>query len=202
MQMTKAGFDVLRQKFRKLTQSQVDEINFIVSEINKDNSINYPQAAYILATIWHETDSSMLPIVEYGKGKNKTYGTWYLNSKKQKYSFKNGKKKTAYLFSEFPHLYYGRGYVQLTWFDNYELASKKLGIDFLRNPELVCQKESAIKIAIVGMQQGWFTTRKLKDYIHQSKKDYKGARYIINGSDRCELIAGYAETFEKALRSY
>ena len=83
MQMTKAGFDVLRQKFRKLTQSHENEINFIVSEINKDNSINYPQAAYILATIWHETDSSMLPIVEYGKGKNKTYGTWYLNSKKQ-----------------------------------------------------------------------------------------------------------------------
>ena len=50
------------------------------------------------------------------------------------------------------------------------------------------------------MQQGWFMTRKLKDYIHQSKKDYKGARYIINDSDRCELIAGYAETFEKALR--
>jgi len=126
MILTKKGFDILRQGLGKLTQSQVDEINFIVSEFDKDKSISYPQAAYMLATAWHETAARMLPIEEYGQGKNRTYGTWYRNSKDQLYSFKDGSKTTAYLSDDYPHLYYGRGYVQLTWYFNYENASKKM----------------------------------------------------------------------------
>ena len=62
--------------------------------------------------------------------------------------------------------------------------------------------EYAINIMLEGMKQGWFTGRKLSDYIYQSKKDYVSARRIINGTDKANLIAGYADTFEKALRSY
>ena len=64
MILTKKGFDILRQGLGKLTQSQVDEINFIVSEFDKDKSVSYPQAAYMLATAWHETATRMLPIEE------------------------------------------------------------------------------------------------------------------------------------------
>ena len=199
--MTAGGFDILRKNLGKLTQSQVDEINFIVSEFNKDKSISYPQAAYMLATAWHETATRMLPIEEYGQGKNRTYGTWYRNSIGALYSFTDGSKCSAYLHSDYPYLYYGRGYVQLTWYFNYENASKKIGVDFLKNPDLVMDKNYAVKIMIQGMKEGWFTGRKLSDYIHQSKKDYEGARRIINGTDKAKLIAGYAETFEKALRS-
>lgn len=201
MKMTAGGFNIIRNVLGKLTQSQVDEINFIVGEMDKDKAINYPQGAYILATVWHETAKTMLPIVEYGKGKNRVYGTWYLNSLNQKYSFKDGKKQSAYLYSEYPYLYYGRGYVQLTWFNNYELASKKLGVNFLSNPDLVCQKGYAVKIMLEGMKAGWFTGRKLSDYIYQSKKDYINARRIINGTDKAKMIADYAMVFEKALRS-
>lgn len=201
MILTKKGFDILRQGLGKLTQSQVDEINFIVSEFDRDKSISYPQAAYMLATAWHETATRMLPIEEYGQGKNRTYGTWYRNSKDQLYSFKDGSKTTAYLSDDYPHLYYGRGYVQLTWYFNYENASKKIGVDFLNNPDLVMNKNHAVKIMVQGMKDGWFTGKKLSDYINQSKKDYLNARRIINGMDKASLIAGYAETFEKALRS-
>lgn len=201
MILTKKGFDILKQGLGKLTQSQVDEINFIVSEFDKDKSISYPQAAYMLATAWHETAARMLPIEEYGQGKNRTYGTWYRNSKDQLYSFKDGSKTTAYLSDDYPHLYYGRGYVQLTWYFNYENASKKIGVDFLNNPDLVMNKNHAVKIMIQGMRDGWFTGKKLSDYINQSQKDYVGARRIINGTDKDKLISGYAETFEKALRS-
>lgn len=200
MKMTSGGFSILRRSFGKLTQDQVNGINFIVAEIDKDKSISYAQAAYILATVWHETDRKMLPIAEYGQGKNRTYGTWYINSKKEKYCFKSSSKTEAYLYSQYPFLYYGRGYVQLTWFFNYELASKKLGVDFLKNPDLVCEKEYAIKIMLAGMKEGWFTGKKLSDYILQSAKNYYSARRIINGTDKAELIAGYANTFEKALR--
>ena len=201
MILTKKGFDILRQGLGKLTQNQVDEINFIVSEFDKDKSVSYPQAAYMLATAWHETATRMLPIEEYGKGKNRTYGTWYRNSIGALYSFIDGSRRSAYLHNDYPYLYYGRGYVQLTWYFNYENASKKIGVDFLNNPDLVMSKKYAVKIMIQGMKDGWFTGKKLSDYINQSKKDYAGARRIINGTDKDKLISGYAETFEKALRS-
>lgn len=191
----------MRNALGKLTSSQVSEIEFMVNEFDKDKSVSYPQAAYMLATAWHETAARMLPIEEYGQGKNRTYGTWYRNSKDQLYSFKDGSKTTAYLSDDYPHLYYGRGYVQLTWYFNYENASKKIGVDFLNNPDLVMNKNHAVKIMVQGMKDGWFTGKKLSDYINQSKKDYEGARRIINGTDKAKLIAGYAETFEKALRS-
>lgn len=191
----------MRNALGKLTSSQVSEIEFMVNEFDKDKSVSYPQAAYMLATAWHETAARMLPIEEYGQGKNRTYGTWYRNSKDQLYSFKDGSKTTAYLSDDYPHLYYGRGYVQLTWYFNYEIASKKIGVDFLNNPDLVMNKNHAVKIMVQGMKDGWFTGKKLSDYINQSKKDYEGARRIINGTDKAKLIAGYAETFEKALRS-
>ena len=62
-------------------------------------------------------------------------------------------------------------------------------------------KNHAVKIMVQGMKDGWFTGKKLSDYINQSQKDYVGARRIINGTDKDKLISGYAETFEKALRS-
>jgi len=201
MILTKKGFDILKQGLGKLTQSQVSALNHIVSAIDADKSITYPQGAYILATTWHETATTMQPIAEYGKGKGRTYGRWYKNSKDQVYTFKDGSGTTVYLQSDYPHLYYGRGYVQLTWYFNYENASKKIGVDFLNNPDLVMNKNHAVKIMVQGMKDGWFTGKKLSDYINQSKKDYVGARRIINGMDKASLIAGYAETFEKALRS-
>lgn len=201
MKMTKGGFDILRKSFGSLTQSQVDEINFIVDSMDKDKSLSYAQGAYILATAWHETDRKILPISEYGKGKGRPYGTWYKNSKGDLYSFKDSSKTSAYLFGDFPHLYYGRGYVQLTWFSNFKKASEKLVHNFLDNPDDVMQKSFAIQIMIEGMKNGWFTGKRLDDYIYQSKKDYEGARRIINGTDKAKLIAGYAEIFEKSLRS-
>ena len=103
MKMTKGGFDILRAKFGKLSQTQVDAINFIVDAMDKDKSITYPQGAYILATTWHETATTMLPIAEYGKGKGRPYGTWQRNSKGELYSYKNGNRNTVYLQSEYPH---------------------------------------------------------------------------------------------------
>ena len=199
--MTAGGFTILRNAFGRLTQSQVDELNFLVGEFDKDKSVSYPQAAYMLATVWHETAHTMLPIEEYGKGKGRTYGTWFENSLGKLYSFIDGLKKVAYLFDDYPHLYYGRGYVQLTWWANYDKASKKLGIDFVNHPEYALQREHAVKILITGMKEGWFTGRKLSDYISGNKKDYVNARRIINGMDKAQKIANEAVIFERALRS-
>ena len=202
MKLTKGGFDIIRKALGKLSESQVSAFNHIVSAMDADKSISYPQGAYILATIWHETATTMLPIAEYGKGKGRPYGTWERNSKGELYAYKNGNRNTVYLQSEYPHLYYGRGETQNTWFDNYEKLSKVFGVDFLKNPDLLLTQEWSTPVTIYSMKNGLYTGRKLSDYINQSKKDYLNARRIINGMDKASLIAGYAETFEKALRSY
>lgn len=202
MKMTKGGFDILRAKFGKLSESQVSAFNHIVSAMDADKSISYPQGAYILATTWHETATTMLPIAEYGKGGGRPYGTWQRNSKGELYAYKNGNRNTVYLQSEYPHLYYGRGETQNTWFDNYEKLSKAFNVDFLNNPDLLLTQDWSTPVTIYSMKNGLYTGKKLSDYINQSKKDYLNARRIINGMDKASLIAGYAETFEKVLRSY
>lgn len=175
MILTAGGFKILRDNFGRLTQEQVDGFNFLISEIDKDKSISYAQAAYILATTWHETAHTMQPVKERGSDA-------YLRSKRY-----------------FPYI--GYGYVQLTWRDNYERVGKLIGVDLIKNPELALRADIAAKILIQGIKQGWFTGKKLADYIHQSKKDYVGARRIINGTDKAQKIANEALIIEKALRS-
>lgn len=187
MKMTKGGFDILRKSFGSLTQSQVNEINFIVGEFDKDKTITYPQASYMLATVWHETAKTMLPIEEYGKGRGRKYGN--------KVDI-DGKPYTG-----LNHIYYGRGYVQLTWLTNYVKARSKLGYDFVNDPSLAMRKDLAVKILVTGMKEGWFTGKKLTSYINSTNTDYIGARRIINGVDKAQKIANEAVVFERALRS-
>jgi predicted chitinase len=97
---------------------------------------------------------------------------------------------------------YGRGYVQLTWKENYEKMSKILNLndDLLIHPERVMEPEIAYQIMSHGMCKGLFTGKKLGDYIHDDTCDYKNARRIINALDQWQLIKDYAETFESFLK--
>lgn len=131
------------------------------------------QVAYVLATAYHETAHTMKPVREYG-------GEKYLKSKKY-------------------YPYVGMGYVQLTWKENYEKASKYFGVDFVKNPKLLLEPKYAVKILVVGMKEGWFTGKKLSDYITLTKSDFVGARRIINGVDKKELIAGHANSYNTDL---
>lgn len=147
------------KNFGKLKQSQVDAFNLF---FNKWDGVDKRHLAYILATVWHETAKTMLPIEEWGKGKGKAY----------------------------EGLYYGRGYVQLTWLDNYKKATAKnnKGWDFVLYPELALQVDPAMWICFEGMKNGWFTGKKLSDYFNDSKTDPVNARRIINGTDCANLI--------------
>ena len=192
-------FNFLRSKLGRFNQTQVDGINIILDKINQFDELTIAQAAYIFATAWHETAATMEPVEEYGKGKGRAYGTWFKNSKGSLYSFTNGSKKTAYIYDDFPFLYYGRGFVQLTWFDNYSKAGALLNVDFCNNPSLVMQPSYSADILVLGMIQGWFTGRKLSDFINDKNIDFLRARKIINGMDKASKIAAEAEIFKKAL---
>ena len=200
MKMTAGGFAIIRLKFGSLSQEAVDNINLIVETCEKYN-LTYPQTSYVLATTYHETAHTFKPIEEYGKGKNRKYGTWYTNTEGVKYGIA-GSGGDTYLYSEYPHLYYGMGFVQLTHWVNYKFAGEQLGIDLLHNPNLALDAKYAAEILVKGFVQGWFTSKKISDYINDNKKDYVGARRCINGNDKAQQIADIAVVMERALRSY
>ena len=191
MKMTPGGFSILRKSFGKLTQEQVDGINFLVLAFDADKTISYPQAAYMLATAWHETDKTMQPITEYGN---------------IKYFDKYDTGTLAKRLGNTPALdgdgfkYRGRGYTQITGTDNYKRVGKALGLDLFNNPDMALKPDVAVKIMIHCMKNGVFTGKKLSDYINVTSKNYLSARRIINGTDQAQTIADYAVLFEQALR--
>lgn len=162
-----------------LEQAKFDGLSNLIDFINADpNVTNISWISYMLATTKHETANTWLPIAEYGKGKGKSYGI----------PDKSGKT------------FYGRGFVQLTWADNYKALGKALGVDLYANPDLAMDPHTAYSIMSYGMRRGAFTGVGLSKYINETKCDYLNARRIINGTDCAAKIAAYAVTLEEMLR--
>lgn len=93
----------------------------------------------------------------------------------------------------------GRGYVQLTGRANYVKAGRALGLDLVKEPDLVGEPETAARVLIWGMSTGAYTGKSNRDYLAKSPPDYVNARRIINGTDKASMIAGYAKLFQAAL---
>ncbi|GAB0156240.1 hypothetical protein CHRYSEOSP005_15040 [Chryseobacterium sp. Alg-005] len=162
---------------KKLDQTEVDAITVFLDFVDATwKTFTIPQWAYVFATTLHETDATFLPIKE----------AYWLSEEWRR-------KNLRY----FP--YYGRGYVQITWKENYKKFSEDIGEDFVENPDLVMIPKYAFKILVDGFKNGAFTGKKISHYINNNVKDYKGARRCINGTDKKDLIASYAETFERIL---
>lgn len=174
-------FDAYRQQFGSLTQAQVDGLDFLLSRLDSDPPASLEQAAYMLATTGHETAWTYEPVKE----------AYWVTPDAEAWRKAN--------LSYYP--WYGRGYVQLTWEDNYIRAGDKLDEDLTTNPDDVMEPEIAYDIMLNGMVEGWFTGKKLNDYICHGKTDYVGARKIINGTDKASTIAGYAEKMATCLKS-
>lgn len=136
--------------------------------------------AYMLATTFHETANTMQPIAEYGKGAKYAYGV---------------------PDPETGQTYYGRGFVQLTWKNNYAKFGQLLGLNLVGNPDLAMGMAAATQIMFIGMTKGMYTGKKLADYLNSNGTDWVNARRIINGTDKAERIAGYAEQFYTAIAS-
>lgn len=178
-------FEHLRAMFGgSLSQRQVDGVEVILAATA---ALPVTYRAYLLATAKHETADTMQPITEYGG---------------RKYFDKYDTGKLAAALGNTPaadgdgYLYRGRGYVQITGRANYRKAGLALGLDLLRNPDMALQPTVAAQILVRGCVEGWFTGKKLADYL---PGDYRGARRVVNGMDRADLIAGYARQFEIAL---
>lgn len=133
--------------------------------------------AYMLATVYKETATRMWPITEYGSEE-------YLKGK-----------------DYYPFI--GRGFVQLTWEDNYRKASQILSLyderDLVEHPDLALDSLIATRCLFRGMAEGWFTGAKLGQFFNDKEDNPYDARTIINGHDCAKEIEGYHDQFMAAL---
>lgn len=170
----------------RLQQGQVNGMSAFLDAWEPTPFTDRRWLAYCLGTQPIETGFAMQPIEEFGKGKGRAYGR-----------------------PAGPHnlIYYGRGLVQLTWYENYLKASTAINnrnlvgrsVDLVKNPDQALEPDIAAVIMIYGMAEGWFTGKSLKDYFAGDKSDWTGARAIVNGSDRAAEIGGHAQQFYNAL---
>lgn len=199
----KQFYDGLRGWWKEISPNQVSGLNFLLAEIERDKAINLvTEAAYLLATPYHETAKTMLPIREYGKGHGRKYAKIY--------TFEIDGKELAVV-------YYGRGFVQLTWYDNYLEMTRAikenypaLVADFeartgeifnlVYYPDQALDPQIAYAVMSYGMRNGVFGA-KLGTHINEEKTDYINARRSVNITDKAKLIAGYAEKFEDILNA-
>ena len=170
----------------KFKQSQIDGMNAILDEWETNHAKKDDRwLAYMLATTHHETGRNMRAIEEFGKGKGRRYGTNF--------------KLDGTQYTNTPNIFYGRGFVQLTWYENYEKAGKKIGVDLINKPELALDLKNATRILFSGMMEGWFTGKKLSKYFDLQKEDWRNARRIINSLDKADLIASYGKRYYAAI---
>lgn len=187
LQNAGAFYDYIRgdagELFPTMKQSQFEGVEATLKAASGKLPLSW--CAYCLATEYHETAKTMqgvregLDVSDSWRRKHLRYFPWY-----------------------------GRGKAQLTWEANYRKATKRLrelgyDVDLIANPDQALDLDISAVILVVGMLEGWFTGKKLRDYIPQNPtlQHYTNARRIVNAMDRAQLIAGYAVEFEKALKA-
>lgn len=178
-------YDSLRGSFGPLKQNQVDGIEAL---LKATDGLPPRHRAYVLATSWHETGpaSSSLHMTPRRE-------MWGPTEAQRRYE---GRADLGNTVAGDGKRFLGRGYVQITGRTNYDKASRLVGKDLVANPDLALDPEIAAKIIVHGMTNGWFTGRRMSDFAN-----YRDMRRVVNGTDKAELIAGYADAFEKAIRT-
>lgn len=174
-----------------MTQTQVDGVNALLGALG-----SWPMAwlAYGLATAHWETAASMTPCREQGSAAYlEKYDTGKLAEELGNTPAADG---DGILFE-------GRGYVQLTGRANYQKAETALGLQFITDPDLALDPANAGAVMRRGMTEGWFTGKKLSDYLPAEGSAVIGrfvqARYIINGQDHAQDIADHAIIIQQGL---
>jgi len=151
----------------------------IVQECLRQGVTDDAQIAYILATAKHESG-------DYVYYEEIASGSAYENRS----DLGNSQPGDGVRFK-------GRGLVQITGRANYKKYSDILKRDFVGDPKGMAEPSVAVFTLVHGSANGVFTGLKLSDYIGGGRQDFYNARRIINGTDRAELIAGYARDYLK-----
>ena len=188
-----AFFDEVRSSGIFGSALNADQVKGLQTVCSVAKAAGWPLAftAYALATACHETAYTMQPVREGLRASE----NWRRNNLRY-------------------YPYYGRGYVQLTWEDNYKKADRELNLNgqLTSNLDLALDPEIAANIMVRGMTEGWFSgDRKGNRYTlarflpadgtAASVAQMTSARWIINGTDKAEKIADEAMKFQRALQA-
>lgn len=175
-----------------MAQSAVQNINLFIDEFLRRADMLLTAFAAVLATARLEVGANMNPVREGFK--------------------KTDAEAQAYVKRNFPHyskvynglMYYGRGYVQLTWLSNYQKFRAeilaKFGVDIVTSPDMVLRPDIAIYIIFEGMIRGIFTGKKLANYFTATVTNWI-FRPIVNGMDKASLHANVAQRFHAAAKA-
>jgi len=152
----------------RLTTEQVKGCEAILDACRRERVTDLRRIAYILASVFHETGGTMAPVRETfarsdAQAMDRLEAAW-----------RAGKLKgvtTPYWRDG----WFGRGLIQLTHRSNYEKMGARLDLPLTDKPNLVLDLETSARIAVVGMNEGLFTGKKLSDYFHGETTDPVGA---------------------------
>ena len=151
-------------------------IDAITSECRTQDIGLATQIAYVLGTVEWETAQTFKPVRE----------AFWLNEDWRKQNLRY-------------HPYYGRGYVQLTWLNNYQKYSQILGIDLVTIPDKALEPNTSLFVLVHGFKTGTFTGRKISDFVNTQQTDFINARRCINGRDRAHDIEQLARKYLRTL---
>lgn len=166
-----------------LTQQQVDGCNALLDGFEK----RYPTGsvknlAYYLATAYWETNQTMQPVKE----------AYWMSEEWRRANLRY-------------YPWYGRGYVQLTWAENYARESKpdRTGVDLVQgtNRDKALDPEIAAQVMFVGMEHGDFGGGGMSKYFGGDTERAVEARALVNGTDHASDIANIYWKFKAALVS-
>lgn len=194
-----------------VSQEQVNGCEALLDALERHRVYPIGRAANVLAQVYHETGGGMWPVKE----------TVYRSSKERNPSDAKvaARLDAAFRKGQLPWVktpywrggWFGRGMIQITHESNYRKLGRRLGVDLVGNRDLTLDPRISADIAVVGMNEGLFTGKRLPDYFTATRNDPAGARAIVNGDKNAkvkhggrtitmgELITIYHTAFAKAL---
>ncbi|MET3925535.1 hypothetical protein [Devosia sp. 2618] len=204
MALNAAFFDAVRTSLfdGKLNQAQVEGLNAIASAWDRYGDGQTHKLAYLMATAHHETGQLQWlkeiwrPTRAQRRYERDFDKPWTKDDPRNSLAFRLGNTQAGD-----GKRFMGRGLAHITGRRNYTDWAKRLGVDIVGKPELAEQLPIAARILVEGSMLGTFTGKKLGDYITSTAVDWKNARRVINGTDKADLIAGYAEQYQAALKA-
>ena len=190
-------FDAVRSSLfgGSLSQSQVHGMDTLLDAAEAAGMTDPNQLGYVFGGVYHETGKKMIPVREGFASTDAGARAAVANL------FRKKRISRDYAAPVNGVSYYGRGRIQNTHLANYQKLERRFGKPFVKNPDLLLDDAIDAQVTIVGHMEGIWTGKKLSDYIRPGSVDFRNARRVINGTDKADLIAGYARKFAAALKA-
>ena len=182
----------------RLSAAQVKGMEGILDAFTTHGDGGRKTLAYALATAYHETARRMVPVRE-GLASSDAGARRAVNALARRRGSGSAVARYARPTGPYNHVYYGRGHVQLTWLENYRASSDDAGFDLVKHPDKMLDPLTSSRVLFKGLLDGRWNGRGKGLAFYLDKDDLRGARRTVNITDKWSAIAGYYQSFMKAI---